>query len=104
MQNDIEKAIEYWQSLLKRFEDKPDDTYWGKEHKKLSREKIGLAIEELQEKQERDKGCEFCKDNKITLHIPKFEAAAIVNQYMNHESFDFELKPLFCPYCGRKVV
>lgn len=46
--NNIEKAIEYWQSLLKSFEDKPDDTYWGREHKKLSREMVGLAVSALE--------------------------------------------------------
>lgn len=52
-----------------------------------------LAIEALQEKQEREKGCEYCEWHNDPISRLVWECG------LDH--FDFELN--FCPNCGRKL-
>ena len=50
--------------------------------------------------------CGACKNGKagIEIEIPAFEALAICNQHMNHESLRVSLRYPFCPYCGRPLT
>lgn len=57
----------------------------------------------LQEKLERTKGCNACKNDSITIHIPAFKAMAKFNEHMNHRAYDMKIKPPFCPHCGRDL-
>ena len=70
-----------------------------------------LAIQALQEKAEREKGCEFC-NNKLTkllsrtgfgsfirLTPNKAEAFVLVRGFLS-DYFEIE----YCPMCGRKLV
>ena len=43
------EAIEYFTGLLRRFEDKPDDTFWGKANNATTREAIDAALSALAE-------------------------------------------------------
>ena len=85
--NEIE-AIEYFESLIKRFEDKPDETYWGKAHNATTRDAISTALTALREKAEISKGCEYCDDNF------EFWQTQISGELPN---------VCFCPMCGKKI-
>lgn len=64
-----------------------------------------LAIQFLQEKQERDKGCEYCKKAKesglvFNKHIDSF---AFLGGNTQADGVNIIAIPL-CPMCGRKLV
>lgn len=52
--------IQYFKDLLRLFEDKSDEFYWGKVHNATSRDMIQQAISAL-ERQEKEPFCEKCK-------------------------------------------
>ena len=73
-----------------------------------------LAIQALQEKAEREKGCEYCK-NGVPLVIGKTNDYGIAIQYpqsLNAYGYDIHgtgsngliCKIEYCPMCGRKLV
>ena len=87
------ETIKYFESLLKRFEDKPDDTYWGKVHNATSREALSAALSALREQAEREKGCEYCNSALAPLY-------KISTNW--HPSFAL-FEPAVCPVCGKRL-
>jgi len=47
MSEQTKAAINYFSELRRRFEDKPDESLWGKEHKRTTRDMIDIALEAL---------------------------------------------------------
>ena len=111
---DTEKAIQELRELLKKFFDTADvDTLVT----------IRQAIQALQEKAERDKGCEYCDGKRneyqhtidTKLSIITFEKARVLETECNRcppyanccmkniPSRSFFLIN-FCPHCGRKLT
>lgn len=66
-------------------------------------ESLEMSINTLKELGEREKGCDTCKNDSITIHISAFKAMAVCNERMNHGAFDITIKPKFCPNCGREL-
>ena len=78
--SDTEKAIEYFEELLKKLGNGDSDN------------KIcAVALEALQEKRERERGCEYCDDPDC----PPLDWRC----GLDHILPDYKL----CPMCGRKL-
>ena len=101
---DTEKAIEWFKENLPPLEDYGEmigapPQYCGIKY--VYNDPCGYAFEKaiqaLQEKAEREKGCSFCNDKDVFM----FEAVSYSYQepLRNVENIDFE----FCPKCGRKL-
>ena len=54
--------------------------------------KLTTAVEALQEKLERDKGCEYC------------EGLTTGEDFIKCPSLNFKMDVDYCPMCGRKLV
>lgn len=122
-----EKAIEYFESLLKRFEEmyETETSYWGKAHTETTIEATRLALSALRpvSREQVEKvfpGCDYCKhawmeglDLKpcasgnigVELMIGRVsedDAFGILAYYRNIAAgyIDFP----FCPFCGRPMT
>ena len=111
-------AVEYFESLIKRFEDKPDETYWGKAHNATSRDAISTALAALREQAERSSGCVWCKALSFNPDIggcrlvffkskehPKGEHAISVSVF---DEYGEEQEPVLvqidnCIRCGKRL-
>ena len=111
---EVEKAIEYFRYLANGVPKR--NLLFGK-HKDYENKMRFLAMQALQEKAERGKGCEYC--NGKVLHTEKYEGLCDVEvmvtddilevntfnhktQYTEDVVFNFDIK--HCPMCGRKLV
>lgn len=59
-----------------------------------------FALQALKEKQERDKGCEYCTD---LSRYKGFGYAEFFHQTAADECFEIGIDVKFCPNCGRKL-
>ena len=67
----------------------------------LTREILSMAIAALREKQEREKGCEYCNDPDTeygAISLPRTASGEVdINQVEAVEA-------CFCPMCGRELT
>ncbi len=62
------------------------------------------AIEALQEKLEREKGCDYCKNISKQLKGHKgFGYAVLFEQITIDEIVEINIDVDYCPHCGRKL-
>lgn len=88
--SEIEKAIEVLTDRHTQIgTTAPNDTAW-----RLLKPAMDTAIEALQEKLERDKGCYFCNQT-----IMQFRAKLPNSDVWNNEYCE----PKVCPMCGKKL-
>ena len=98
---DIQKAIEGF---------KMDNVLLGM-NEEGTKERNNLAIQALQEKLERDKGCEYCTgdvDNREEL-LSTDDGCVYIDgnnnlTYQDHSGFTIDNEINVCPMCGRKLV
>lgn len=105
--SEIEKAIEVMQYLVESSRSVLFKSLVGKDEREQVLQGINVAIQALQEKLERDKGCEYCNN-----HIP-------INNFTKDYSIEVDNKEISvwedlkclahiettnCPMCGRKLV
>ena len=107
-----EEAIEYFESLLKRFEEmyETETSYWGKAHTETTIEATRLALFALRpiSREQVEKvwpGCDFCNTAdfgefgfEITKHYAKICCALGSWRFPEKEQF------LFCPKCGKPLT
>lgn len=93
--NDIEKAI----LALRFIKNNLIKNIRTENGRKSILDGIKLAIEALEEKQEREKECEVCKD---VISIYRYKVAS---KFKNDSLADLLMdeKANFCPKCGRKL-
>jgi hypothetical protein len=53
--SELKEAITYFEQLLHRFEDAPNETYWGKEHNATTRKMIHVALDAMRRAQPESK-------------------------------------------------
>lgn len=101
------EAIRQLNSLIdnsKSFIDGDSDDIWERDI-----EALNIAKVSLQEQAEREKGCEYCKDN-YDLEIRKpYEAPSLYidgNELIatRYDEADSVAEINYCPMCGRKLV
>lgn len=116
--NDTEKAIEFLEEHMPPLEDYGEmigapPQYCGIKY--VYNDPCGYAfetaIQALQEKAERDKGCEYCKDeksmptgNKNTGFYLAGEALTYTAQAAADDDFEDNTFVNYCPMCGRKLT
>lgn len=86
-----------------------NDTYHGERLSVI----ITKAIEAFEEKQEREKGCQYCKDEKripasgnAGIRIPQSRSIpqiSIEGDSLEGHSYSTAFKINCCPMCGRKL-
>ena len=98
-----EEAIEYFESLLKRFEEmyETETSYWGKAHTETTIEATRVALSALRpvSREQVEKvfsGCDFCK---IELNDYPYIVA-----HSDYSSSDTCYEPSFCPICGKPLT
>ena len=76
----------------------------------FSREEINMVLQALQEKAERDKGCEYCKERKPILdelgdlQIDDTDCTLwFTSQVEADDIYEDHTKINYCPMCGRKL-
>ena len=63
-----------------------------------------LSVEALQEKLEREKGCDYCKNISKQLKGHKgFGYAVLFEQITIDEIVEINIDVDYCPHCGRKL-
>lgn len=97
---DIEKAIQEFE----------DNAFHNSLKPTISEESKANALKALQEKAEREKGCEYCEDeksmptgNKNTGFYLAGEALTYTAQAAADDDFEDNTFVNYCPMCGRKL-
>lgn len=104
---EIEKAIEVMQYLVESSRSVLFKSLVGKDERKQVLQGINVAIQALQEKLERDKGCEYCTgniDSRPYLVKEDGEYAYIDGKGRLTVNDVCEKQLNLCPMCGRKLV
>lgn len=97
---EIEKAIAYWEQFKQEAIDmiaKGLDV-----HCELAKQipMCEIVLAALREKQERQKGCEYCTD---LSRYKGFGYAEYFHQTAPDEAYEISIEVKFCPNCGRKL-
>jgi hypothetical protein len=121
---EIEKAINHFNKVVaglkyldkENVEHESNLKYYIRERNKRNRRKLQysrVALQVLQEKAEREKGCEYCRNEKKLLltentdiRIPTSRSIpqiSIEGETYDGYSFCTGFKIDFCPMCGRKL-